>query len=71
MNCGNFGCLDVVKINIFIVCFVFKLHEVLLLLYTSYLYYMFDIYLLHIYMYIVHFFLLFISIFILFDFKFA
>ena len=52
-------------------CFVLLLHEILFLLYISYLCYMFIRYLLYIHMYISFLIVLYISIFTLFGFKFV
>ena len=63
------GSLNVAKFEIFIICFLFMLYEVLFLLYISYLCYAFH-YISVYYMYIICFFILLnISISILFDFK--
>ena len=62
---------NVAKVEIFIICFIFTLYEVLFLLYMSYLCYMFYyIFITYLYVYYMFLNLFYISIFTLFDFKF-
>ena len=67
----SYGCWNVAKVEIFIICFIFMLYEILFLLYMSYLCYMFDyIFITYLYVYYIFLNLFYISIFTLFDFKF-
>ena len=61
-----YGCWNIAKIKIFVICFLFMLYEVLFLLYISYLCCMFY-HIFIIYLYVSYIFLF--SIFILLDFK--
>ena len=71
--CLFYGCWNVTKVQLFIICFIHLLHKVSFLLYISYLYYMFYyIFIMYLYVYCMFFLILLcISIFTLFDFKFV